>query len=681
MNLPSPDEQLDLHGPRAQLPFEQIPPHARAGVKSSHGTSDDSHAARYDANGVLNSTGGSLSITGAPAAPVSVGSGHDLLQSSPHEIARDRLDPFGGQTTSANMEQQHQQESETTRAGSSTPTSAPSSAPSSPNSTETKSRGSLPKQSSTASQRPLAFGHDEPRSVNSKEPPAKRPGLHKAVKIMRRFAGFIGPGYIVSVGYMDPGNWATDLAGGSQFGYQLLFVILMSNLMAVVLQGLAVKLGVVTGLDLAQACRRFTPKYVNWVLYVLAELAIVACDLAEVIGSAIALKLLFNIPLAWGVVITAIDVLIVLLAFRDDQSVRARRVFEGLVIVLVTIVGACFTAEIVYSKPNANDVFRGYLPSNIFSNSEMLFLAIGIIGATVMPHNLYLHSNIVKLRTTRELNRLASSQSSMSSRTSLMGAMEGQNQSVVSVKHSTIRSTLRYTIVDSTIALTFALYVNSAILIVSAATFYYNYPQETEGGVADLFDAFHLLSMYLGKAAGYLFAIALLMAGQSSTLTATLAGQIIMEGFLGVSFLKPWVRRLLTRSLAIIPALAIVLIKGDKGLSELLLWSQVVLSIQLPFAVIPLVIFTSWGRCMTIAVQDYADKPGQISYGKLVEDGKEEESRDHGFSATEDEEEGSVPVLMHNFANPWWLSILAGLISILLLTLNFYMLVQTIRGE
>ncbi|KAI9231537.1 MAG: NRAMP family, partial [Podila humilis] len=387
----------------------------------------------------------------------------------------------------------------------------------------------------------------------------------------KRFLGFVGPGYIVSVGYMDPGNWATDLAGGSSFGYMLLFVILLSNLMAVVLQGLAVKLGVVSGLDLAQACRKFTPKYVNWVLYVLAELAIIACDLAEVIGSAIALNLLFNIPLPWGVAITAVDVLIILFAFRDDQSVKSRRLFEALVILLVSAVGACFTAEIVYAEPVAKDVFKGFLPNlEILTNKEALYLAIGIIGATVMPHNLYLHSSIVKLRASKELNKLASSQASI------------------------------YTFWDSTVALTFALYVNSAILIVSAATFKYKFPDADNSGLADFFDAFHLLSSYLGKGAGYVFAIALLMAGQSSTLTATLAGQIIMEGFLGASYLKPWVRRLLTRSLAIIPALAIVLVKGKSGLSGLLLASQVALSVQLPFAVIPLVLFTSMGRCMTI---------------------------------------------------------------------------------
>ncbi|KAG0242935.1 hypothetical protein BGW41_003100 [Actinomortierella wolfii] len=677
MNLPSPDEQLDLHGPRAQLPFEQIPPNAHAGVKSSHGTGEDSNAARYDANGAMTAGGGSVTSSATAARPIGVGSGQNLLQSSPgEETARDRLNP-----SHANAHHNHR--------GSDTPIA--NAAPTAASLSEKPNDTQQPSTYERGSQRPMGFtqGQHQQQGSGSGQPPVKRPFLHKAIRLIRRFAGFIGPGYIVSVGYMDPGNWATDLAGGSQFGYQLLFVILMSNLMAVVLQGLAVKLGVVAGLDLAQACRRFTPKYVNWVLYVLAELAIVACDLAEVIGSAIALNLLFKIPLAWGVVITAVDVLLVLLAFRDDQSVQARRIFEGIVIVLVTVVGACFTAEIIYSKPNASDVFRGYLPSNIFSNSEMLFLAIGIIGATVMPHNLYLHSNIVKLRTTRELDRLASSQASMSSMVTLTNAEEDQDENdkgVVSVKHSTIRSTLRYTVVDSTIALTFALYVNSAILIVSAATFYYQHPQGDEG-VADLFDAFNLLSQYLGRAAGYLFAIALLMAGQSSTLTATLAGQIVMEGFLGVSFLKPWVRRLLTRGLAIIPALVIVIVKGEKGLSQLLLWSQVILSIQLPFAVIPLVVFTSWSRCMTIAVQDYADKPGQITYGKLLDDKnqtplqQQQDSNGRVQASMGEEEQGSSPTLMHNFANPWWLTILAGAISILLLTLNFYMLVQTVRGE
>lgn len=469
---------------------------------------------------------------------------------------------------------------------------------------------------------------------------------------------------------------------------------------------------------MAQACRKFTPKYVNWILYVLAELAIIACDLAEVIGSAIALNLLFKIPLPWGVVITAVDVLIILFAFRDDQSVKSRRLFEALVILLVSAVGACFTAEIVYAEPVAKDVFKGFLPNlEILTNKEALYLAIGIIGATVMPHNLYLHSSIVKLRASKELNKLASSQASMSSSCDLMNTDERQvmlenDKGAVSMKHSTIRTTLRYTFWDSTVALTFALYVNSAILIVSAATFKYKFPDADNSGLADFFDAFHLLSAYLGKGAGYVFAIALLMAGQSSTLTATLAGQIIMEGFLGTSYLKPWVRRLLTRSLAIIPALAIVLVKGQNGLSDLLLASQVALSIQLPFAVIPLVLFTSMGRCMTIPVQDNDDKPGEGDKGGHAryeeELMKQKTTAEEAISATApasptvfqvDEENTAAPVahsvvdaqgqgardgskvLLHNFANAWWLVGISVLISIVLLGLNFYLLLQTIRGN
>ncbi|KAI8595213.1 natural resistance-associated macrophage protein-domain-containing protein [Dissophora ornata] len=519
---------------------------------------------------------------------------------------------------------------------------------------------------------------------------------------------------------MDPGNWATDLAGGSSFGYMLLFVILLSNIMAVVLQGLAIKLGVVSGLDLAQACRKFLPKYVNWTLYVLAELAIIACDLAEVIGSAVALNLLFKIPLPWGVVITAADVLVVLFAFRDDQSVKSRQIFEALVIVLVSTVGICFSIDIAYAQPVAKDVFKGFLPNiEILTNQEALFLSIAIIGATVMPHNLYLHSSIVKLRTSRELNNLASSQASMSSTADLMATEQsqsllGDDKGAVSMKHSTIRSTLRYTFWDSTVALTFALYVNSAILIVSAATFKYKYPDVDNSGLADFFDAFHLLSQYLGTAAGYIFAVALLMAGQSSTLTATLAGQIIMEGFLGASYLKPWVRRLMTRGLAIIPALVIVIVKGQNGLSQLLLASQVALSIQLPFAVIPLVLFTSMGRCMTIPVQDNDDKPGELNYGfQSTDDLKAMNSFIIGGAGAANEGDGVVvpsvgdeealadnsrasigagsgpgapilgsatqPLLMHNFANSWWLVIISVIISFVLLALNFYLLVQSIQ--
>ncbi|KAG0014477.1 hypothetical protein BGZ81_000430 [Podila clonocystis] len=695
MNLPSPDEQLDLHGPRAQLPFEQIPPQSRAGVKSSH-ESLEKGLVPLVSNGVITSGG-------PPDAGSSMSGGSGKKDEADIQVSAasplSTLDP---------LSTPHHHSDHPERPSSAALTEKPHQAKNKPNTSNMDDRPQRPLHVQQSS----SYGvHDEDMTP----PPTKPSRFQTVAAVFKRFLGFVGPGYIVSVGYMDPGNWATDLAGGSKFGYMLLFVILLSNMMAVVLQGLAVKLGVVSGLDLAQACRKFTPKYVNWILYVLAELAIIACDLAEVIGSAIALNLLFKIPLAWGVVITAVDVLIILLAFRDDQSIKSRRLFEALVILLVTSVGICFTAEIVISQPVAKDVFKGFLPSlEILTNKEALYLAIGIIGATVMPHNLYLHSSIVKLRASKELNKLASSQASMSSSCDLMNRDERQamledDKGAVSLKHSTIRTTLKYTFVDSTVALTFALYVNSAILIVSAATFKYKFPDANNEDLADFFDAFHLLTQYLGKAAGYIFAVALLMAGQSSTLTATLAGQIIMEGFLGTSYLKPWVRRLLTRGLAIIPALAIVLIKGQNGLSELLLASQVALSVQLPFAVIPLVLFTSMGRCMTIPVQDNDDKPGEGAKGghaRYEEELKKQKVTDDVISATApaspafqtDEENATAlvtvaafdaqdqgardsKVLLHNFANPWWLVGISGTISIILLGLNFYLLLQTLRGD
>lgn len=782
MNLPSPDEQLDMHGPRAKLPFEQIPPQSRAGVKSSH-ESIEQDRALIGSNGIITSGGTSSNEPSAPgdhqASLVSPGpasfnslSGQkrpDHRGGGPQDSSSVFEEDALGKEKVLDQEEQHQHQQQTNKKDTNQSTSlwsrfawpwsrsdldqqptAHGDHPSSslPHHTTSSITPTPPQMhqrtySSASSNSPHDTTHNQNRPLNTQvntnplgfgtfasasaatdrdQHQPKQTRFQSLSTSFKRFLGFVGPGYIVSVGYMDPGNWATDLAGGSSYGYMLLFVILMSNLMAIVLQGLAVKLGVVSGLDLAQACRKFTPKYVNWVLYVLAELAIIACDLAEVIGSAIALNLLFKIPLAWGVVITAADVLIILFAFRDDQSVKSRRVFEALVIILVSSVGVCFTALIVYSEPVAKDVLRGFLPdTKILTEKEALFLSIGIIGATVMPHNLYLHSSIVKLRTTRELTELASSQASMSSTSDLMTVdqrqvMLDEDKGAVSLKHSTIRSTLRYTFWDSTVALTFALYVNSAILIVAAATFKYKYPDVDNTGLADFFSAFDLLGQYLGRAAGYLFAVALLMAGQSSTLTATLAGQIIMEGFLGASYLKPWVRRLLTRCLAIIPALVIVLIKGQDGLSSLLLASQVALSIQLPFAVIPLVFFTSMGRCMTIPVQDNSDKPGDMSYGRgfgkdikkpLTEDGViAPASSDEEYHVQSNNGAGTgvlsptstvvgTPVvatdavqqqqqdqqLLHNFANAWWLVGIAGLISIILLGLNFYLLVQTIRGE
>jgi len=406
----------------------------------------------------------------------------------------------------------------------------------------------------------------------------------------RKVLAFAGPGYLVAVGYMDPGNWATDLAGGSAFGYTLLTVILLSNLMAILLQGLASKLGIVTGRDLAQACRDHYTPGVNFVLWVLCEIAIAACDLAEVIGTAIALNLLFGIPLPWGVAITALDVLLILLLQN-----RGFRMLEALVITLVATVGACFLYQIVLAKPDVGAVLRGFAPSaEILRNREMLYIAIGILGATVMPHNLYLHSSIVQTRRYEE-------------------TATGRREAV------------RYAFVDSTIALTFALFINAAILIVSAATFH------TAGrtDVAEIQDAYQLLTPLLGGGASIAFALALLASGQNSTLTGTLAGQIVMEGFLNIR-LRPWLRRLITRAIAIVPAAITAILYGASGTARLLVLSQVVLSLQLSFAVFPLVMFTS------------------------------EKAK------------------MGEHVNPTWLKLLAYLVAFVIASLNAWLLVQTV---
>jgi len=383
--------------------------------------------------------------------------------------------------------------------------------------------------------------------------------VHRSVNVnhatwFRKLLAFAGPGYLVAVGYMDPGNWATDLAGGSRFGYTLLTVILMSNLMAVLLQGLASKLGIVTGRDLAQACRdHYTPR-VAFALWVLCEIAIAACDLAEVIGSAIALKLLFNIPIEWGVLITALDVLVVL--YLQNKGFR---MLEALVIALVAVVGGCFLFELIISRPDMVAVAKGFVPTTeIVTNPEMLYIAIGILGATVMPHNLYLHSSIVQTRKYEE-------------------NAEGKREAV------------RFAFIDSTIALTFALFINAAILIVAAATFHTTGNTE----VAEIQDAHKLLTPLLGVAgASTVFALALLASGQNSTLTGTLAGQIVMEGFLNLR-IRPWLRRLITRAIAIVPAAIVAVLYGESGTAKLLVFSQVILSLQLSFAVFPLVRFTS----------------------------------------------------------------------------------------
>ena len=392
------------------------------------------------------------------------------------------------------------------------------------------------------------------------------PEIHSSLRVpksatfLRKLLAFAGPGFLVAVGYMDPGNWATDLAGGSRYNYSLLSVIMLSNLMAILLQRLAIKLGVVTGRDLAQACRDHFSRPVSLVLWVLCEIAIAACDLAEVIGSAIALNLLFHIPMLWGVCLTALDVLIIL--FLQQKGFRF---IEALVISLIGTIGVCFGLEIFFSHPSWLGIAHGFLvpSSQIVRDSGMLYIAIGILGATVMPHNLYLHSAIVQSRNFE--------------RTS-----EGK------------REAIRFCTIDSTFALTVALFVNAAILIVSAATFYRNgYTQ-----VAEIQDAYKLLTPLLGiGGASTIFALALLASGQNSTLTGTLAGQVVMEGFLNIR-LRPWLRRLITRLIAILPAVVVTALWGDSGIAKLLVLSQVILSMQLSFAVIPLVMFTSDKRKM-----------------------------------------------------------------------------------
>ncbi len=376
---------------------------------------------------------------------------------------------------------------------------------------------------------------------------------------LRRFMAFVGPGYMVSVGYMDPGNWATDLQGGAQFGYTLLSVILLSNCMAIILQSLSARLGIATGRDLAQACRDHFPPVVNIVLWLACELAIIACDLAEVIGTAVALQLLFGIPLLVGALISVLDAFLVLFLMN-----RGFRYLEAFIIGLLSIIALCFAIQLVAAQPPVMALLKGFVPSpRIVTNSHMLYIAIGIIGATVMPHNLYLHSSIVQ---TRAFPR----------------TVPGR------------RDAIRWATWDSTLALMLALFINAAILIVAAAAFHTTGHQD----VAELEDAYRLLSPVLGLGiASTLFAVALLAAGTNSTITGTLAGQIIMEGFLRLR-IPHWARRLLTRGLAIVPVVIVTALYGDRGVGQLLLASQVILSLQLPFAVIPLVMFVSDRRKM-----------------------------------------------------------------------------------
>ncbi|KAI9495834.1 natural resistance-associated macrophage protein-domain-containing protein [Zychaea mexicana] len=481
--------------------------------------------------------------------------------------------------------------------------------------------------------------------------------LGRCVKFVRKFSKFIGPGFMIAVGYLDPGNWATDMEGGSQFGYRLLFIILLSNVIAVFLQNLTIRLGVVSGLDLASASRRYLPKYLNLFLYVLAELAIIATDMAEVIGSAIALNLLIpQLPLPAGVAITAADVFIILLFYSEDHtdpdsqtetaSLRVIRLFETFVMMLVLAVGICLSIILAYSDINPIDVVRGYKPvKEIFTDTASLYVSIGIIGATVMPHNLYLHGFIVQARCREWRAKRPQAEtidddnkqwilSSVARKFVLEGPEKpSEAETRVSMDHTTaekkhfnahslrryIKSSLRdnllFNFIDLVIALLFAFYVNSAILIVAASNFYYA-PAGQQQEVTDLFDAHELLSRYLSPAAGVIFALALLCAGQSSTITATLAGQVVMSGFLGMST-RPWVRRIVTRLVAIVPALVAACIAGRSGLSQLLVGSQVALSVQLPFAVVPLVIFTSWKKVMKVELVVDKSNPA-VDRGKVT---------------------------------------------------------------
>ena len=436
----------------------------------------------------------------------------------------------------------------------------------------------------------LKQGWRKERSSNSLPEVFSSVNVPKDPGFWRKLLAFAGPGLMVAVGYMDPGNWATDIAGGAQFGYTLLSVILISNLFAIILQHLSLKLGIVAERDLAQACKDHFNPTTNFILWIFCEIAIAACDLAEVIGSAIALNLLFGIPLTWGVAITIVDVFLILFL-----QAKGFRVIESIVAGLIVVIFGCFAYEIILSKPDIFPILAGIVPQKeIITNPGMLYIGIGILGATVMPHNLYLHSSIVQ---TRNYERTPAGK----------------------------KEAIKFATIDSSVALFLAFFINAAILIVAAATFHMTGNKD----VADIHDAHKMLTPILGTTfASIFFAVALLASGQNSTLTGTLAGQIVMEGFLNIR-LKPWLRRLITRLIAVIPALIVTILYGEKGTTDLLVLSQVILSMQLSFAVIPLVMFTG---------------------SKLK---------------------------MGEFVNKLWLKILVWVIAGIILILNLYLLFQT----
>ncbi len=437
-------------------------------------------------------------------------------------------------------------------------------------------------------------GWRKERTTNSLAESFSSVHIPKDAGFWRKLFAFAGPGLMIAVGYMDPGNWATDIAGGAQFGYTLLSVILISNLFAMVLQHLSLKLGIVAERDLAQACKDHFHPVVNFILWVFCEIAIAAMDLAEVLGTAIALNLLFGIPLTWGVVITIIDVFLILLL-----QAKGFRWLESIVAGLIFIILSCFVFELIIAEPQLFPILEGLIPQKqVITDPMMLYIAIGILGATVMPHNLYLHSSIVQ---TRNYERTT----------------EGK------------REAIKFATIDSTTSLLIAFFINAAILIVAAATFHTSGNQD----IADIHDAHKMLEPLLGTSlASIAFAAALLASGLNSTLTGTLAGQIVMEGFLNIR-LKPWLRRMITRLIAVIPAFFVTLFYGEKGTAELLVLSQVILSMQLSFAVIPLVMFTG-------------DK-----------------------------------LKMGSFVNKSWLKIIVWIITAVIVVLNLYLLIETFFGE
>jgi manganese transport protein len=444
------------------------------------------------------------------------------------------------------------------------------------------------------------MSHDPASAVHDSHAVAtpSLPEVHRSVNVpvgagfWRKLLAFSGPGFLVAVGYMDPGNWATDIAGGSRFAYQLISVLMISNLIAILVQALAARLGIVTQMDLAQACKAHYSRRTSIVLWVFCEIAIAACDLAEVIGSAIALNLLFHIPLLVGVCLTALDVLAIL--YLQNKGFRY---LEAVVVTLIGVIGGCYLIELLLVRPDVVAIAKGFIPTpQILTNPEMLYIAISMLGATVMPHNLYLHSSLVQ---TRAIDRTPAG----------------------------MKTAMRYNFLDYFLALNFAFLINAAILIMAAGTFY----RAGYTRVAEIQEAYNTLTPLLGTHwAAILFAVALLCSGQNSTLTGTLAGQIVMEGFLNIR-LVPWLRRLITRLMAIIPAVIAVIFFGQSGTAKLLIFSQVILSLQLSFAVVPLVMFTGDRR------------------------------------------------MMGEFVNPRWLKILAWITAGVIAILNAYLLVVTVR--